>query len=339
MRVIKDHKACPTELRCGVVALGNFDGFHRGHQAVIGEAGRIARAHGQPLLVLTTDPHPRRFFAPNADRFVLTPSNERVFLLERFGADGLALLPFDDALSQTTAEDFVDTILVAGLGVKHVVVGYDYHFGKGRKGNVEVLKHLGESRGFEVHVLSPVSVGVEGAAGEVYSSTLVREALKAGEPRRSAALLGHWWAIEGVVEKGDQRGRTIDFPTANIQLGETISPKYGVYAVRAEDVASGRVYEGVANIGIRPTTSNPTERLEAYLFDFSGDLYDKTLRVELVGFVRAERKFEDFEALKAQIHQDVDSAKLILADPDNARGHFPFPTLDSYLRLYPDPLI
>ena len=339
MHVIKNHASCPPRLRSGVVALGNFDGFHRGHQAVIGEAGRTARASEAPLLVLTTDPHPRRFFAPDADRFSLTPSIERSFLLERFGVDGLVLLPFDAALSQTTAEDFVENILVAGLGVKHVVIGYDYHFGKGRKGDVELLRRLGSVHGFDVHVLSPVSIGVEGSAGEVYSSTLVREALKLGEARRSAALLGHWWAIEGVVEQGDQRGRTIDFPTANIRLGEAISPKYGVYAVRVEDVSSGDVYEGVCNIGIRPTTSNPTERLEAYLFDFSGDLYGKTLRVELVGFVRPERKFENFDALKDQIRKDVVSAKLILADPDNARSHFPFPTLDGYLALHPTPLI
>lgn len=339
MRLLRHIDEIQAADRGTVVALGNFDGIHRGHQVVIGEAGRTARAMGLSLTVVVTEPHPVSFFAPNAAPFRLTPFRERAQLLEQFGVDQLLVLPFDKALAGMLAQDFVMEVLVGALDAKHVFVGYDYRFGNRRGGGTDVLAWMGEMEGFGLTVIKPVTVGLEGYAGEVYSSTLVRQALQIGEARKAAALLGHWWSINGRVTKGDQRGRTIGFPTANVELGESLQPKLGVYAVRVHIEGEESVHNGVANIGMRPTFDNRDVLLEAHLFDFDGDLYDKHLRVELVAYLRPEQKFDGIEALKAQIHKDGRVARIVLAEPENDRDHLEPPTLDRYLDLFPEPHI
>jgi len=339
MRLLRHINEVGTEHRGNVVALGNFDGFHRGHQVVIGEAGRLARDMNLGLTVVVTEPHPVSFFAPKAPPFRLTPFRERAQLLEQFGIDQLLVLPFDKSLAGMQAQDFVTEILLKGLDTEHVFVGYDYRFGKGRGGGTDVLAWMGEMEGFGLSVIKPVTVGLEGYAGEVYSSTLVRQALQAGEARKAAALLGHWWSINGRVTKGDQRGRTIGFPTANVELGESLQPKLGVYAVRVHIEGDDRVIQGVANVGNRPTFDKRDVLLEVHLFDFEEDLYDKHLRVELVAFLRPEQKFDGIDALKDQIHRDSRVARIVLAEPENARDRLEAPTLDRYLNLFPEPHI
>lgn len=337
MRLLRHINELTSEHRGTVVALGNFDGFHRGHQVVIGEAGRLAREMGLLLTVVVTEPHPVSFFAPHVSAFRLTPFRERAMLLEQFGVDQLLVLPFDKELAQMSAQDFVTDILVAGLDTKHVFVGYDYRFGKGRGGGTDVLAWMGEMEGFGLSVVRAVTVGLEGYAGEVYSSTLVRKALQNGEARKAAALLGHWWTINGRVTEGDQRGRTIGFPTANIELGESLEPKLGVYAVRVKVEGRDQILSGVANIGKRPTFDKRDVLMEVHLFDFNEDIYDQHLRVQLVAFLRSEQKFNGLEDLKAQIERDGTVARVVLAEPENARGRLGSPTLDRYLELFPEP--
>lgn len=320
-----------------VVALGNFDGFHRGHQVVIGEAGRIARDMGVRLVVIVTEPHPVSFFAPDAPAFRLTPFRERLKLLENFGVDMLIVLPFDKDLAGMLAQDFVTDVLVEGVGAMHVVVGYDYRFGKMRGGGNGVLAAMGDMEGYGLTVIDPVTVGLEGYAGEIYSSTLVRIALEAGEARKAAALLGHWWTINGKIIKGDERGRTIGFPTANIELGESLVPKMGVYAVRVILENEEALYGGVANIGKRPTFDKRDVLLEVHLFDFDSDIYDSHARVELVAFIRSEQKFDGIDSLKSQIEKDCRVARIVLSDPENARDHMISPSLSRYLGLVPKP--
>ncbi len=322
-----------------VVALGNFDGFHRGHQVVIGEAGRTAREMGLPLTVVVTEPHPVRYFAPSVPAFRLTPFRERAQLLEKFGVDQLLVLPFDKELATMSAQDFVLDILCKGLDTKHVFVGYDYRFGKGRGGGTDVLGYMGEMEGYGLSVIKAVTVGLEGYAGEVYSSTVVRKALQNGEARKAAALLGHWFTINGRVTTGDKRGRTIGFPTANIELGESLEPKMGVYAVRVSLEGQTKAISGVANIGKRPTFDKRDVLMEVHLFGFDDDIYEQHLRVELVAFLRPEAKFDGLESLKAQISKDCRVAKIVLAEPENAPERLSAPTLENYLTLFPEPHI
>lgn len=335
MLVLRHENELPEHIKGTVVALGNFDGFHRGHQVVIGEAGRIAREKKLSLVVVTTEPHPRNYFDPEQASFRLTPFRERVQLLESYGVDVMLILPFDKKLASTAADDFMGRILSDGMKMKHAVVGYDYRFGKGRAGNTKVLKDKGDELGFGVKVINPVSVGVEGAAGEIYSSTLVRDALLEGQARRAASLLGHWWTVNGRVQRGDQRGRTIGFPTANIPMQDSIEPGLGVYAVRVLLEGDDTVLTGVANLGRRPTFDKKDVLLEVHLFDFDKDIYDIHARVELVGFIRKEVKFASLDMLKAQIDNDCLVAKTILNDPENTRSHLPSPTLDDYLQHFP----
>lgn len=299
----------PAYLRGAVVALGNFDGVHRGHQAVIGQAGELAESRGVPLVILTFEPHPRAFFRPDDPPFRLTPFNTKAHQLQALGPDALVCLSFDGALAGLTADQFIDDILVDALGVGILVVGYDFRFGKGRTGDVAVLR--ADSR-FETAVIEPAS----DATGDVYSSTRIRNYLAGGEPGQAAALLGRPFEIEGAVQHGAQVGRTIGFPTANLDLGGYIRPAYGVYAVRA-GVETGRVGEavwcdGVANLGKRPTVDGLAEKFEVHLFDFDRDLYGTHMRVALIEFIRAERKFDGLDALKTQIAHDCHAARVIL---------------------------
>jgi len=293
------------------VAIGNFDGVHLGHQAVIGHAVSRAEALAIPSAVLTFEPHPRMLFKPESEPFRLTPLRPKAHAIEALGIDVMVVLAFDRALSQKSAEDFVEDVLVTGMAVGHVVVGEDFVFGHDRLGTVESLARMGDRLGFTVTALKPVA----GPEGTVYSSTAVREALKAGEPRRAAALLGRAWEIEGRVEHGDARGRQLGFPTANIGLGEYLRPAFGVYAVQAgvDHGAETEWHPGVANLGRRPTVAGSVERLEVHLFDFEGDLYGRHLRVRLIEFLRPEKKFDGLDALRAQIARDCAAARALLA--------------------------
>ena len=305
----------PAQARGGVYALGNFDGLHRGHQAVIFESGRIAAALGAQHGVLTFEPHPRSYFRPDGPRFRLTSHERKRAVLESWGADRMVAIPFDDALANTLAQDFVMDILVSGLGAQHVVVGYDFTFGRHRGGNAQVLAQMGEMEGFGVSV-----VEAEGAAaGEVYSSSAIRDALREGRPQDAARALGRWWCVEGSVLRGEARGAKLGFPTANLELGDYLEPALGVYAVKTAFEPGGAWHNGVANLGRRPTFGGGGVLLEVHVLDFSGDLYGRELQVELVVFLRPEKKFDGIDSLKAQIAADCQAARRALAHPWRSR--------------------
>ena len=311
LRIFRHSSGLPADARASAVAIGNFDGVHLGHQAVIGTAVEKARTLGAPPAVLTFEPHPRMLFKPESEPFRLTPLRPKAHVLEELGVELLVVLAFDHALSQKSAEDFVAEVLVAGMAVSHVVVGADFVFGHDRLGTVDRLAEMGGRAGFGVTALKPVG----GPDGTVYSSTAVRKALQGGEPRRAAALLGRPWEIEGRVEHGDARGRQLGFPTANVGLGDSLRPAFGVYAVEAGIDHGTRTewHSGVANLGRRPTVAGLVERLEVHLFDFDGDLYGRHLRVRLIEFLRPEKKFDGLDALRAQIARDSAQARAILA--------------------------
>ena len=297
----------PDHLRGAVIALGNFDGFHLGHQAVVGEAVRQARAQGRPAIVATFDPHPVRHFQPDAPPFRLTTLDQREELFAAAGADAMLVFAFDGTLAATTAEDFVRGLLVERLGAAGVVTGEDFTFGKGRGGNVRVLAELGAESGLTARAVGPV---VE--SGEVVSSSRIRAALQAGDCATATRLLTRPFAIRGVVQHGDKLGRTIGFPTANLPLGSYLRPRYGIYAVTGR-MPGGRVVQGAANIGIRPTFDPPKELLEPYFFDWSGDLYGQEIEVAFHHFLRPEAKFDSLDALVEQMNRDCDEARRLLA--------------------------
>ena len=294
--------------------MGNFDGLHRGHAVVIGQTCELAREAGRPTGVLTFEPHPRNVFFPATEPFRLTPFRVKERELARLGIDLLFVQHFDLAFSKKSAEEFIAEVIVGAIGASHVVVGWDCTFGNRRRGTPESLRAAGLRYGFGVTVLEPV----RGEDTTVYSSTQIRELLKAGKPREAAVLLGRFWEIDGRVATGDSRGRTIGFPTANLGLDDYLHPAFGVYAVRvcgdgADDPLAGRTVDGVANIGLRPTVGGLVPRLEAHLFDVVVDLYGRHLRVALVDFIRPEQKFAGLDALKAQIAEDATRARAILA--------------------------
>jgi riboflavin kinase/FMN adenylyltransferase len=300
--------AVPQALRGGIVALGNFDGFHKGHQAVVGRAAERGRAEGRPVLVATFDPHPVRFFRPDTPPFRLTSLDQRQRLFEAAGADAMIVFRFGTELAATPAERFISTNLIDLIGAAGVVTGEDFTFGKSRGGNVAVLEEAGARLGFSVDSVGPVT----DEAGPI-SSSRIRESLKAGDCRTAARLLTRPFAIEGVVEHGDKRGREIGYPTANLPLGPYLRPRFGIYAVRGR-LADGRVLQGAANLGIRPTFEPPKELLEPYFFDFDGDLYGHSLEVELIEFLRPEVKYDSLDALKAQMEADCVDARRRLAE-------------------------
>jgi riboflavin kinase/FMN adenylyltransferase len=311
MKIFRHYQNIPGAYQGAVVAVGNFDGVHLGHQALIAEAGHHARERGAALAILAFEPHPQEFFRPGAESFRLTPFRAKARLLAELGVDAMFALPFDAHMAAKSAQDFVLDVLVKGLGVGCVVVGEDFQFGKGRAGNAAVLAYMGDMEGFGVEIFKPIADGAE-----KISSTEIRQALKAGKPDEAARLLGHYWAVEARVEHGDKRGRTIGVPTANMRLSDCLQPAFGVYAVRASIVEDERVVSrhlGVANFGIRPMFETPTPLLETWLFDFDGDLYGKHLSVELVAYLRGEMNFDGLDALKAQIDKDAEAAKAALS--------------------------
>ena len=310
MRIIRDYQFVSPEDRGASAAIGNFDGVHLGHQSVIGQAARAV--HDAPLGVVTFEPHPRQFFAPEAPPFRLMGAGARASRLAKLGVGHLYELPFDAGLAGLSPEAFARDVIAEGLGLRHVVVGSDFCFGKGRKGTVADLQAFGAQMGFGVSIAQLLE-----GAGERISSTAIRTALGEGRPRDAAAQLGHWHRIEGPVIHGEKRGRDLGFPTANMSLSGLHLPRFGVYAVLV-DVADGPhrgSYHGAASLGVRPMFGENVPNLETYLFDFSGDLYGATLSVGLVDFLRPELTFDGLEALVAQMDADCARARRILSAP------------------------
>ena len=311
MRIVRDTLFIAPGDRGAAAAIGNFDGVHLGHQAVLALARREADRLGVMAGVMTFEPHPRQFFAPEAPPFRLMNAAARAHMLERFGIAVLYEVPFNAALAGLSAEDFARVVVAERLGLAHVVVGEDFRFGRGRAGDAAMLEALGARFGFGVTVAGMVDLG----AGEV-SSTAIRTALSEGRPRDAAAMLGHWHRIEGPVIRGDQRGRDLGYPTANMSIAGLHPQRFGIYAVRVDVLAgpfAGR-YDGAASIGVRPMFGQNLPNCETYLFDFKGDLYGTDLSVALVEFLRPEMTFDSLEALIAQMGADCDRAKAILAD-------------------------
>ena len=302
----------PETTRGAVLAIGNFDGVHFGHQQVIADARALAAAKNAPLGLMLFDPHPQQFFAPEAPPFRLTRLVTRAALLADLGVDFTLALPFDATMAACEAEDFISDILLAQLGVSAVCVGYDFCFGKGRRGNFAMLQDIGGEMGFETFATEAV---LQPNSTSPFSSSAIRNFLRDGDPEQAAQLMGHAFAIEAEVQKGDQRGRTIGFATANMPLHDYVLPKFGVYAVSAEvldGAFAGQTLKGVANLGMRPTVGTDKPRLESHFFDFEGDLYGANLRVSLLHFIRPEQKFDGLDALKAQISMDIDQAREML---------------------------
>ncbi|WP_027234864.1 bifunctional riboflavin kinase/FAD synthetase [Leisingera caerulea] len=308
MRIVRDFEFVEVQDRGATVAIGNFDGVHLGHQSVI----KLARkaAPDAPLGVMTFEPHPREYFAPDAPPFRLMRAETRAHRLEKLGVERLYELNFNTALSSLTPEEFARDVIFEGLGLAHVVVGADFCFGKGRAGNAEDLQRFGKQYGFGV-TIAPLMEYSEHAV----SSTAIRNALSEGRPADAKEMLGHWHRIEGVVIGGEQRGRELGFPTANMSIDGLHQPRFGVYAVLV-DVLEGPhkgSYHGAASIGVRPMFGGVVPNIETYLFDFSGDLYGATLSVGLVEFLRPELKFDGLDALTAQMDADCAQAREILA--------------------------
>lgn len=296
----------PEGLRGAVVALGNFDGFHLGHQAVVREAVDWARAEGRPAVVATFDPHPVRHFAPQVPWFRLTSLEQREELFAAAGADAMLVFGFDAELAATTAQDFVGKLLGEHLGAAGVVTGEDFTFGKGRAGNVALLAAEGARHGLKARTVGPVMEG-----GLPVSSSRIRDALKAGECEVATRLMTRPFAIRGTVVHGDKRGRAIGYPTANIDMGKYLRPRFGIYAVTGR-LADGTVLKGAANLGVRPQFEPAREWLEPYFFDFSGDLYGQEIEVALHHFLRPEARFDTLEALTAQMAEDCARARELL---------------------------
>jgi len=308
LKTINAWKDLPAEDRGASVALGNFDGVHRGHQQVIAQAAKAALAQRTPLGVITFDPHPRRLFRPTEPAFKLMTHAQQARALSGLGVDLLYLLPFDFEMASFGDREFVEKVLVEGLGVKHVAVGFDISFGRGRTGSPELMKAYGQEYGFTVSVAEPVA----SSEGEKFSSTSVRDALRDGHPEQAARILGRPFAIEGVVRRGQQLGRQLGFPTANVEVEDYVVPKLGVYATRTR-LPDGREVPGVANLGNNPTTGIVETRLETWLFDFDEDLYGQIIETDLIAFLRPELKFDSLELMIQQIRQDEQAARAIVA--------------------------
>ena len=301
----------PEEFRGAVLALGNFDGFHLGHQAVVSRAIALGFHLRRPVIVATFDPHPVRHFKPDVPPFRLTTLDQRERLFAHAGADAMLVFRFGAELAAMDAEEFVADVLVKRLGAVGVVTGDDFSFGKGRSGDVALLKQIGGRHGLTAEAVSQVLV-----EGERVSSGRAREALVAGDPGLATRLLTRPFAIEGVVERGDGRGGAeLNCPTANIRLGDYQRPAYGIYSVCVRLDGGEEEYAGVASLGVRPMFDPPVELLEANLFEFSGDLYGRTIEVGLHHYIRPEMKFDSIEALAARMQEDAAEARRLLALP------------------------
>ena len=306
----------PPAARGAVLAIGNFDGVHRGHQALLRAAREEAARLGVPAGAILFEPHPREFFQPDKPHFRLTPIERKLALLEQFGLDLAVVLTFDAALAGLSAQDFIERIVSRALAARHVVIGHDFRFGKGRMGDPEAMRREGGARGFGVTVVAQV-----GEAGEAFSSNAIRAELAQGDVSGAAQMLGHWWRLSGRVIGGFKRGADLGFPTANIALPPGTALAHGIYAVRVH--VGTDVYAAAAYLGTRPTFDDGVPMLEVFLFGFDGDLYGKEIGVEFIAYVRADAKFPSAEALKDQIAKDCARAQAIIetapADPSKER--------------------
>jgi riboflavin kinase/FMN adenylyltransferase len=297
----------PDELKGSIVALGNFDGFHLGHQAVVGRAVARGFHERRPVIVATFDPHPVRLFKPDVPPFRLTTLDQRERLFAHAGADAMLVFEFDAGLAALDAEAFVADVLAQRIAAAGVITGDDFTFGKGRAGDLSLLKSVGEAHGVIAEAVPQVSIG-----GVRVSSGRVRDALVAGDSATATHMMSRDYAIEGVVQAGDRRGRELGYPTANLELADYQRPRYGIYAVRVT-LEDGTEHPGVANLGVRPTFDPPRELLEAHLFNFDGDLYGRKIEVALHAWIRAEEKFDSLDPLVARMREDEAEARRLLA--------------------------
>ena len=306
MQRLTSQQPVSEQLRGSVLALGNFDGFHLGHQAVVNRAIALGFHERRPVIVATFDPHPVRHFRPDAEPFRLTTLNQRERLFEHAGADAMLVFEFGDELAGTSAEAFVAGILCERLGVAAVVTGQDFTFGRGRAGNAELLRDLGKRHAIEAEAVAPVLLD-----GEPVSSSRIRYALRDGQPGIATHLLTRPFAIEATVERGDGRGKDFGYPTANLSLGDYQRPAYGIYAVRVR-LDDGSERGGVASFGVRPMFEPPMELLEVYIFDWAGDLYGRTVEVDMMEYIRPEARFDSIDELIAQMKRDETKARQLL---------------------------
>jgi riboflavin kinase / FMN adenylyltransferase len=329
MHVIHGFDHVPLALRGAALAIGNFDGVHRGHQALLAVTREAAARHARSGAVKTPgkaslagvmifEPHPRTVFQPDRPHFQLTPIDQKLALLRRYGMDLTAIVPFNLALAALSAEAFVERVLVAGLGAAHVVIGYDFHYGKGRAGNPETLKQAGKHYDFNVTVVDQIA-----DAGEIVSSSAIRAELAQGDVFGAAKLLGHWWRVAGVVRGGAKRGTGMGYPTANTPLLPGTALAHGIYAVRV--IIDGAWHHGAAYLGTRPTFDDGAAVLETFLFDFDQDLYGREIEIEFIALIRGDRKFDNMDALVKQMAIDCDQARVALRAVD---ANDPFPLLD-----------
>ncbi|MDA7947338.1 MAG: bifunctional riboflavin kinase/FAD synthetase [Hyphomicrobiaceae bacterium] len=309
MQIIKGSDSCPDALKGASLAIGNFDGVHRGHQVVLEAAMAAGRAAGSQAGVLTFEPHPRDFFQPAKPVFRLTPEALKLQLFGAMGLDLAVTQTFDSALSGRTAVEFVAEILVGDLGVSHVVTGSDFKFGKGRDGDAAVLRQLGDTHGFGVTIVEP-----QGEGEGTFSSSRIREHLRIGETATAAEELGYWWRVRGTVVGGDRRGRLIGFPTANIDVPRGFGLQHGIYAVRIH-TRDGR-FDGASYLGTRPSFDDGAPSIETFLFGFSGDLYGQEIELEVIRFLRPDEKFESADALVKQMTVDCEASRDVLAGLD-----------------------
>ena len=313
VKIIRHTSEIPSDVHGAVYAMGNFDGVHRGHQALVSLTKSIAAAQNRPAGVVTFEPHTLRVIRPDVPPFRLTPLRAKANLLADLDLDVLAALPFDLSMAQMDPHEFIKTLLVDGLQAGHLVIGYDFCFGKSRAGNAEILHTAGQEFGFGVSIVDAVTIGES-----PYSSTRIRRALQNGRPREAASLMGHWWEVDGRIMPGRQLGRTIGFPTANIHLGDYLEPAAGVYAVEVsiDEDHSDDLRPGIAYFGHRPTVDGKGCLLEVFLFDLEADLYGRHLRVRFLDFIRSDETFPNLESMKAQIVHDCDSARAIFKKPE-----------------------
>ncbi len=309
MDIVRAWRDVPEKLKGAALAIGNFDGVHRGHQRVLGEATAIARREGRRSGAVVFEPHPREFFAPETPFFRLTPLPVKLELLQALGLDQTFVIPFNSELASLSAPAFATEVVAKGLGASHVVVGHDFSYGKGRTGTTEELKALGRDLGFGVNVVAPVGEG-----GATFSSSRIREHLRNGEVREAAEQLGYWWRVRGEVGAGAGRGKGLGFPTLNLALAPGQDVRHGIYAMRVDH--DGHRHHAAGYVGVRPTFGAGEPVLEAYLLDFAGDLYGKELDVEFIDFLRPDQTFATPEALAAQMSDDTDRARQVLADID-----------------------
>ncbi|MCJ7528732.1 MAG: bifunctional riboflavin kinase/FAD synthetase [Methyloceanibacter sp.] len=318
MDIVRFWRDVPAELRGAVLAIGNFDGVHRGHQEVLRAAIAIAKKEGRHSGAVVFEPHPREFFTPATPFFRLTPLPLKLELLDALGLDQTFVIEFDQALASLSAETFATEVVAKGLGASHVVVGHDFSYGKGRTGTTGELTALGRVLGFGVDVVAPV-----GAGGATFSSSRIREHLREGETREAADQLGYWWRVRGRVGEGAGRGTGLGFPTLNLPLDPGQDVRHGIYAMRVDH--EGRRYDAAGYVGARPTFGENEPVLEAYLLDFAGDLYGAEVEVEFIAFLRPDQIFATPEALAEQMRRDCDAARAVLAkiDADDPMRRFP----------------